>query len=118
MARFLENMQAVLRSHPRAVWLVDMVSRQNLQELFDGDPSVAHAVRSIFASTDRQVVRSNPFLDDAEVHRHLAAHNLQVVSQDALSSTAAQLAQEANQDPKLSQAICGSRRIWTIRAAG
>jgi hypothetical protein len=111
-------MRAILNSHPRAVWIVDMVSQQNLQELFQSDPGVAQAVRSIFASTDRSVVQSNPFQDDQDIEQCLAEHQLRVVNQFSLQATAARLVQTTSGRTLEGEfaEVCGSRKIWVIRS--
>lgn len=116
MEHFFDNMRIVLSNHPRAVWIVDMVSQQNLQELFDSDLGVAQAVRSIFASTDRQVVRANPFKGDHDIEQCLTKHGLRVESTRSLQSTAASLPLRSPDQPTSPAEICGSRKIWVIRA--
>jgi O-methyltransferase involved in polyketide biosynthesis len=118
MKKFLSNMQSVLSSHPRMVWIVDMVSQKNLHELFSSDPGVAQAVRSVFASTDRAVVQSNPFQNDSDIQQCLFEHRMRVENQLSLQATAAQMIQASpgEQVGKDFLDICGSRSIWMIRS--
>ncbi len=114
MEQFLSNMRAVLNDRSRAMWVVDFVTQRSLADLFQCDRSVAAGVKSVFASTQREVVAVNPFADETSVRDRLAAHGLQVVAQSLLADQA----DGAEIFPKGShrdlRAITGSRKIWTI----
>mgnify|MGYP002623264421 FL=1 len=118
MQQFLQNMHTILTERPRAVWVVDMVSRQNLTELCDFDPSVATAVRSVFGATQRAVMSANPFPDDDSISTELKSAGLRVVSQTLLRDPARRDAVPPDGDGSCTGSICGSRKIWAIAAAG
>ncbi len=113
--RFLQIMRTILSERRRAVWVVDVVTRQNLAELCEYDASVASAVKSVFASTQRAVIEANPFPDDASVADAVSANGMQVVSQTPLRTfdTGADRASGGEFD-----SVCGSRRIWAIAGQG
>lgn len=111
---FLRNMHTILVERPRTVWVVDLVSRQNLMELCSSDRSVAAAVTRIFGSTTRAVIADNPFENEAAIIDVLRQHGLQVRSKAELSAAAVRLSRPAHVTPEAVRAICGSRKIWTI----
>jgi O-methyltransferase involved in polyketide biosynthesis len=117
MEAFLSNMRRLLTKRPKASWVVDFVAQQHLQELFHYDAEVASAVRKIFNSTSREVVHANPFVDEASIHDGLQAHGLKVESQTGLKEwvdSAPERFSSAGGDPG---EICGTRKIWKIKAA-
>jgi O-methyltransferase involved in polyketide biosynthesis len=116
VTRFLKNMHAVLAERRDAVWVVDLVSQQNLVDLFAADPEAAAAVKRVFASTQREVVTANPFPDEAAIEDALQANGLRVASRALLSESAVQGGHfPADLVPQV-RTLCGSRKIWTVTA--
>jgi O-methyltransferase involved in polyketide biosynthesis len=115
--RFLKNMHTVLTERPQAVWVVDLVSQQNLADLFRADPETAAAVKRVFASTQREVVTANPFADESAIEHALQANGLRIVSQALLSDCALFGGHfPADSAPQV-RALCGDRKIWTVGAS-
>jgi hypothetical protein len=109
-------MHAVLAERRDAVWVVDLVSQQNLVDLFAADPEAAAAVKRVFASTQREVVTANPFPDEAAIEDALQANGLRVASRALLSESAVQGGHfPADLVPQV-RTLCGSRKIWTVTA--
>ena len=115
MQRFLANMRNILGERPHAAWVVDLVSRQNLAELCGNHPSVATAVKGIFAATTREVIARNPFEDEGGIRDALHDHGLEVVGFIPLSEIAEQLPRADGISRTHLQSLCGTRAIWTIR---
>ena len=117
LQRFLSNMRAVLTAHPRAVWVVDMVSRAELTDLCRCDAGVAAAIRSVFALTNRSVIPANPFENESAIDGALRQHDLHVVAKEPLSAAITQgLVDSRDCSPADANAILGNRKIWTIAA--
>lgn len=116
MRQFLTNMHTLLSERPSAAWVVDFVTRQNLTDLFNSNRAVAQAVKSVFASTQREVVAANPFQDDRCVEGALHTLGLKVRSQSLLADQAARRELFGKESQKALRSICGQRKIWTIAA--
>jgi O-methyltransferase involved in polyketide biosynthesis len=116
MCTFLQNMRAVLTERPQARWIVDMVSRTNLQELFDCDAEVASAVRKIFSHTGRSVVSANPFRTESCVEECIERHGLRRVAKLPLAEMTAVLPASSTISQDSMRSIVGSRAVWTIAA--
>jgi hypothetical protein len=65
-------------AEPAVPWIADFVTQENLRQMFDDSPRADEAVRSVFRSTNRDVVRDNPFTDDASVATFIAERGLRV----------------------------------------
>lgn len=117
LQQFLTNMRTVLTKHPRATWVVDMVSRKELADLCACDGGVAAAIKSVFALTNRSVIPANPFADESEIDTTLRRHGLRVVAKEPLTAAVAQGLVEARDcGPSDALAVLGHRKIWTIAA--
>jgi hypothetical protein len=114
LEQFLSNMRVILNDRPHAVWVVDFVTQQSLADLFKCDRTVAAGVKSVFASTQREVVAVNPFVDDVAVRERLAAHGLRTIAQSPLADQADRVEICPKASRKDLRAICGKRKIWTI----
>lgn len=110
--KFLGNIFGLLSGHSGSVWITDMVTQENLRELFDGHPGVARAVKSVFSLTGREVVGKNPFQTDRCVTTMLEDANLTV----ARTSSLRQFSKTGRSDKHIGSVV-GNRRIWTICAA-
>ena len=116
LRQFLQHLRTILTERRNAVWVADLVSKQNLSELCSSDANLAAAVKAIFASTQRAVISENPLTDDDSIAAILGEHGLQVTSQLPLSLIGQRLLDVAG-DSRLDAArICGTRKIWTIAA--
>lgn len=113
---FLTNMRIILTEQPKAKWIVDLVSRSNLEELCRSDPDLAEAVRKVFSQTGRSVIQSNPFISESYIEKCLDDHGLQPQSRIPLveMTTLLQTYDKVSRDQMRS--IVGSRSIWTITA--
>lgn len=117
MKTFMTHMATILAERPAATWVVDLVSRTNLRELFDSDREVALAVKTVFAATGRPVVDTNPFQSADCITRWLEEHNLCVESRTRLSDILPTLALHPHLLAAEQTAIVGTREIWAIRCA-
>ncbi|MEZ6130757.1 MAG: class I SAM-dependent methyltransferase [Planctomycetaceae bacterium] len=114
MQQFLQNIKAVLLKHPNAVWVTDFVTQKNLQELFSSRSGIANGVRNVFSLTGRDVVPSNPLIDDSYVKAMLAESGLQVLNTILLAQATERVRLELNVPPKQRAAIVGTRKIWRV----
>ncbi len=117
MKTFMTHMATILAERPEAIWVVDLVSRNNLRELFDSDREVALAVKTVFAATGRPVVDTNPFEADACIERWLTEHGLRTESRTPLTDILPTLALHPDLSTAEQAAIVGTREIRAIRAA-
>lgn len=117
MKTFMTHMATILAERPGATWVVDLVSRANLRELFDSDREVALAVKTVFAATGRSVVDTNPFETDACIERWLTEHGLRTESRTPLTDILPTLALHPDLSAAEQSAIVGTREIWALRAA-
>lgn len=115
MREFFRIMSTVLHAFDDAVWVTDMVTRQNLKELFASDSNVAKGVKQVFSLTGREVEPANPFDDLAAVKDWLAEFNLQVERELPLTSTTARLKFDVSIPQEQRDRIVGSRSIWRIK---
>ena len=114
MDQFWENMRHLLSQHPNAVWVTDMVTKENLGDLMNSHPGVAEAVRKVFQLTSRTVVASNPFQGDSCIVRQLERFDLQPKSR-LLLTDALSLLPLANQEMRSkAEKLVGYRKIWQI----
>lgn len=115
MKQFLNNIRELLKRHPEAVWVTDLVSKANLKELLDSHAGVASGVRKVFALTGREVVPENPFQTEEDIHQLLSEYGLAVESTIALSDVTAELQFDVDIPQKQRDAIVGTRKIWRVK---
>ena len=106
-----------MAEYPQVQWVTDLVTRQNLQELFDSDPEVAHGVKKIFSNTGRSVVPGNPFESDDCIRKCAEQHGVDIASTVSLQQTAQNLNPGVPVTPEERNAIVGSRKVWTLVSA-
>jgi hypothetical protein len=116
LVRFLQQMRTVLVERPQAVWMVDFVTRRNLQDLLECDPAVAKAVRGIFAGTNRSVIADNPFATDDCVNATLRECGLGISHQAPLAECVAVHPSLPGGSREELRRVCGQRKIWSIVA--
>lgn len=117
LTQFLGHMRTVLAERPQAVWVVDFVSRQHLEDLCACDPAVAKAIRGVFANTQRAVIVDNPFRGDECIERALRESGLRVERRNPLAECSTARESLPGCTPADQRSICGRRSIWTIAAA-
>ncbi|MEM9409874.1 MAG: class I SAM-dependent methyltransferase [Planctomycetota bacterium] len=116
MEQFWRNMYKLLSQHPHAVWITDLVTRENLSDLMGSHPGVAEAVGKVFRLTRRKVVDGNPFQNDEDVMQFLQRFGLRCNSTLGLKEA---LTLVQIEDPALNQiadVLVGNRKIWQVSA--
>lgn len=111
---FLQNMVALLFLGRNSTWITDLVTQENLNELFASHPGVSRSVRKVFELTGRTIIASNPFQSDACVERYLSDFRLRVDRTVSLRDVASRLNLSIPIDSQLREDIVGSRRIWSF----
>ena len=114
MVQFFENIQAVLRKFPSAVWVTDFVSKSNLQDLFDSHPGVAASVKAVFSQVRREVVPSNPFDSDDCINRWLDRYGLATQATVDLEEATSILELEFDVPAEQRHRVVGNRKIWRV----
>ena len=115
LSRFLGNIALILDTFPQAVWISDIVTKQNLKDLIGAHPGVANAVRQVFAMTGRSVIISNPFESDECVMESFNRHGLTVRSQRTLHDVAELACGTISTGQKSNRAdIVGHRKVWVL----
>jgi O-methyltransferase involved in polyketide biosynthesis len=114
LTHFFENMVTLLSRGRNATWITDLVTQQNLNELFASHPGVSRSVRKVFELTGRTIIASNPFQSNACVERYLSEFGLRVDRTVSLRDVAPRLNLSIPIDAQLRENIVGSRKIWSI----
>ncbi len=114
LRQFLENMVTLLSRGRNATWVTDLVTQQNLNELFASHPGVARSVRKVFELTGRTIIASNPFQSNTCVERYLREFGLRVDRTVSLRDVAPRLNLRIPIDAQFRKNIVGSRKIWSI----
>ena len=114
LRQFLENMVTLLSRGRNVTWITDLVTQENLNELFACHPGVALSVRKVFELTGRTIIASNPFQSTTCVERYLQEFGLPVDRTVSLRDVAPRLNLRIPIDPSLRENVVGSRKIWTI----
>lgn len=115
MSEFLRIMSSVMEPFQDAIWITDIVTKENLKELFSSDPQVAQSVKHVFSLTGREVAHSNPFEQAADVKNRLAKYDLVVEQELPLTSTTTRLQFDVELAQEQRNRIVGSRSIWKIK---
>lgn len=117
LSGFFDVMQSALQGSDR-LWIVDVVTQQNLRQMTEASPRVAEIARSVFQSTSRDVIGRNPFPDDDSAAALLERHGLKVVTTAKLTDVIAEgrvyMPVEFWRDEAIR--LAGDRKIWVIRA--
>ncbi len=119
LRQFLENIVTLLSRGRNATWITDLVTQENLGELFSSHPGVARSVRRVFQHTGRMIITNNPFQSEACVERYLHEFGLRVDRTVSLRDVAPRLNLRIPIDSLLRENllrknIVGSRKIWSI----
>ena len=114
LRQFLENMVILLSSGRNSTWITDLVTQENLNELFASHPGVARSVRKVFELTGRTIIASNPFQSNTCVERYLSEFGLRVDRTVSLRDVAPRLNLRIPIDSQLREIVVGSRKIWSI----
>lgn len=114
LRQFLENIFTLLSRGRNATWITDLVTQENLDELFNSHPGVARSVRKVFELTGRTIIASNPFQSDACVHRYLHEFGLRVDSTVPLRYVALRMDLVVPVEQSMREKIVGSRKIWSV----
>lgn len=114
MSKFLRIMSSALERFKEAVWVSDIVTKENLMELFGSDPQVAQSVKHVFSLTGREVAQANPFEHYVDAKKKFAEYDLAVDREISLASTTARLQFDVNLPQDQRDRIVGSRSIWQI----
>ena len=114
LRQFLENIVTLLSRGRNATWITDLVTQENLGELFTSHPGVARSVRKVFELTGRMIIANNPFQSEACVERYLQEFGLRVDWKVSLRDVAPRLNLRIPIDSQLRERIVGSRKIWSI----
>ena len=116
LSKFLENIFTLLSRSRNAIWITDLVTQENLEELFMSQPGVARSVRKVFELTGRTIIACNPLQSEASVHRYLNEFGLRIDSTIPLRDVTSRLNLDLPIDLPLREKIVGSRKVWTIVA--
>ena len=114
LRQFLENMVTLLSSGRNVTWITDVVTQENLNELFACHPGVARSVRKVFELTGRTIIASNPFQSNSCVERYFQEFGLRVDRTVSLRNVAPRLNLRISIDQPLRENVVGSRMIWSI----
>ncbi len=114
LRQFLENMFTMLARSRNATWITDLVTQENLNDLFTCHPGVARSVRRVFQHTGRMIIANNPFQSEACVQRYLDEFGLRVDRTVPLREVASRLDLSIAIEPTLRERIVGSRKIWSV----
>jgi O-methyltransferase involved in polyketide biosynthesis len=114
LTQFFENMVTLLSRGRNATWITDLVTQQNLNELFASHPGVSRSVRKVFELTGRTIIASNPLQSNACVERYLSEFGLRVDRTVSLRDVAPRLNLRIPIDAQLRENVVGSRKIWSI----
>ncbi len=114
LRQFLENMVTMLVRSRNATWITDLVTQENLNDLFTCHPGVARSVRKVFELTGRTIIADNPFQSEACVERYFHEFGLRVDRTVPLRDVASRLDLSIAIEPTLRARIVGSRKIWSV----
>jgi hypothetical protein len=115
LGRFLTNIRNILTRYPKAVWISDLVSSEDLKSFVSCHPGVANAVRSVFEMTGRSVVAQNPFPDITAFANFLHRFGLEIISKTPMSSTLGAINFEHMLSAKQMKEIVGERCVYSIK---
>lgn len=114
LRHFLENIFTLLSRSRNATWITDLVTQENLDELFTSHPGVARSVRKVFALTGRTIIANNPFQSEACVQRYLNEFGLRVDRTVPLRDVALRLDLVVPIERSVREKVVGSRKIWSV----
>jgi O-methyltransferase involved in polyketide biosynthesis len=114
LKQFLENVAALLSLGYNATWITDIVTQENLGELFTSHPGVSRSVRKVFELTGRMIMADNPFQSEALVDDYLHEFGLCVDRTVSLRDVASRLNLSIGTTPSIREKVVGSRKIWTV----
>ena len=115
LGRFLTNIRNILVEYPKAIWISDLVSSQELGDFVNCHPGVAAAVKSVFKMTGRSVVRHNPFPDITAFEEFLKKFGLEIKTKTALKSTLGSISFEHMLSLNQMRQIVGERCVYSIQ---
>ncbi|MEO8269363.1 MAG: class I SAM-dependent methyltransferase [Aureliella sp.] len=114
---FLRNIVALLSRGRNAMWITDLVTQGNLNELCTSHPGVARSVRKVFELTGRSIIADNPFQFEACVQRYLNEFGLRVDRTVLLRDSASRLDLSIATAQSIRERVVGSRKIWSVSVA-
>ena len=115
LGKFLTNIKNILTRHPKAIWISDLVSSEDLKSFVSCHPGVASTVKGVFKMTGRAVVTHNPFPNVTAFSKFLNRFGLEIVDRTSLESTLSSINFEHTLSSKQMKQIVGERCVYSIK---
>jgi len=115
LGKFLTNIRNILTRYPKAIWISDLVSSEELKSFVSCHPGVANAVKSVFKMTGRSVVAQNPFADITAFAKFLNRFGLEIVNRTPLNTTLGSINFEHTLSVNQMKNIVGERCVYSIK---
>ena len=115
LGQFLTNIRNILMRYPKAIWISDLVSSEELANFVSCHSGVASAVKSVFEMTGRSVVSQNPFPNVTAFTEFLNRFGLEIIDRTPLDSTLGSINFEHTLSLKQMKNIVGERCVYSIK---